>query len=181
MKLIIFLSLILAAILSRFVPHIPNAVPITAIAIFAGANLPKKYALTVPLLVRLISDLFIGFFSWPLMVAVYVAHLLGAGFGLWIKNSSAWQSRWLKIFSAPLFTAIIFFLITNFAFLYSNYPHNWAGIMLSYTNGLPFLRGTVIGDFGYSVALFGSFELVKYLASLGGKFFAVNKVVNREH
>lgn len=173
MKVGIVLALIGTAIAARFVPHIPNAVPITAIAIFAGAYLPKKYALGLPFAVRLLSDVIIGFFSWPLMVAVYSAHLFGVLLGIWIKHSQGWQNRWLKIGSASLLAAVLFFLITNFAFLYEFYPHNWVGIIASYTNGLPFLRGTLIGDVGYTVLLFGSYELAKMAQRLGAK----NKIV----
>ena len=41
------------------------------------------------------------------------------------------------------------------------YPHNFSGIVQSYINGLPFLSGTIIGDVGYTVALFGAYELVR--------------------
>ena len=153
------LGIIMLAILTRFIPHMPNVAPITAIAIFAGVYLPKKYAVALPLVIRFVSDLVIGFFSWPLMVAVYAAHLLGVGFGLWIKKSSETKKRWLKIAASSITAAVLFFLITNFAFLYANYPHNLSGILLSYANGLPFLRGTLIGDVGYSLALFGAYEL----------------------
>ncbi len=173
MKLLIVLGIIAVAILARFVPHIPNAVPITAIAIFAGAYLPKKYAFSLTFLARFISDLIIGFFSWPLMIAVYGAHLLGVGLGLWIKDTSGWQSRWIKIGSSSLVAAALFFLITNFAFLYGYYPHTWAGIVTSYVNALPFLRGTVIGDVGYTVLLFGVYEL----AMLASRYYAKKQLV----
>src|ERR1035437_6281303 len=79
---------ILAAIVARFIPHMPNLAPITALAIFSGAYLPKKQAVGITLSVRFISDVFLGFFSWPLMVAVYASHLAGVLFGVWIKNSN---------------------------------------------------------------------------------------------
>ena len=54
-------------------------------------------------------------------------------------------------------------LRTNFAFLYGNaYPHTWTGIISAYVNGLPFLRGTMAGDLGYGLFLFGTYELIVY-------------------
>jgi len=158
--MLIYLIIILAVI-SRLVPHFPNFGAITALAIFSAAYLPTKQAVVIPLAARLISDLIIGFFSWPLMIAVYGAHLSGVLFGLWIKKSPN-SDRWLKIVFSGLSASIIFFLVTNFAWLYPNYPHNFAGILLSYTNGLPFLRGTMMGDVGYVVALFGVYELALF-------------------
>lgn len=157
--------IILFAVLSRFVPHLSNFAPITASAIFAGANLPKKKAIAIPLAARFVSDIFLGFFSWPVMAAVYLSHLFGVVLGLWVKNSKNSKAKWIKITSSGFVSAAVFFLATNFAFLYSEYPHSLSGIMLAYTNGLPFLRGTLLGDVGYTVVLFGAYGAVKYLAS----------------
>ncbi len=207
--------IIILAVISRFIPHIPNFAPITALAIFAAAYLPWKKAAGITLAARLISDIFIGFVSWPMMVAIYVSHLVGILFGVWIKhnssvipesrgfasdirnpelnentirnnsldtrlrggkpgsrilfgstyNSGMTKTRWFRILTSSLGASAIFFLVTNFAFLYSNYPHNFSGILEAYINGLPFLRGTLTGDMFYSVALFGGFEAVKYFAS----------------
>jgi hypothetical protein len=150
------------AIITRFIPHLANFAPITAIAIFSAVYLPKKQAVGLPLAVRLISDIFLGFFQWPLMVAVYASHLFGAVLGIWIKGSPA--HRWIKIVGSSLMASAVFFLVTNFAFLYSTYPHNFSGIAQAYANGLPFLRGTLLGDLSYTLALFGGYELVKFWA-----------------
>ncbi len=150
--------IIVFAIVARFIPHFPNVAPVTALAIFAAAYLPKKQAIVIPLAVRFISDIFLGFFSWPLMIAVYASHLVGVLFGLWFRKSA--NHRWSKITASSLGASVIFFLATNFAFLYSTsaYSHNWAGVMLSYTNALPFFRGTLFGDLGYTLALFGAYQ-----------------------
>jgi len=71
------------------------------------------------------------------------------------------KKKWFRIIASSLGTSIIFFLVTNFAFLYSSYPHDLSGIIQSYVNGLPFLRGTLMGDMFYSVALFGGYALAK--------------------
>lgn len=160
--------IIALAIISRLVPHFPNVGAITALAIFSAVYLPKKQAIAIPLLARLMSDLIIGFFSWPLMIAVYISHLAGVVLGLWIKKSNQ-VTRWLKIITSGVGASLIFFLVTNFAFFYPEYPHNLAGIMLSYTNALPFLRGTVVGDVGYTVGLFAVYELAKYFVEQRAK------------
>jgi len=154
-------SIIILAIASRFVHHIPNFAPITAIAIFSAAYLPWKKSVALTLVIRFISDIFLGFFAWPLMLAVYASHLVGVAFGLWIKKSQ--NHHWLKITASSLGSAIVFFLVTNFAFLYAEYPHTWAGIVSAYTNGLPFFKGTLAGDVFYTVALFGAYELMRYI------------------
>jgi hypothetical protein len=198
--MIIYLIIILAVI-SRFVPHMPNFAPITALAIFAAANMEWKKATGIVLAARFISDIFIGFVSWPMIVAIYASHLVGVLFGVWIKRSGGvipesrlvrrsppqadevgvqprgirnpvftildpgseagmTHRRWFKIVASSLGASLVFFLVTNFAFLYAEYPHTWSGILLSYTNGLPFIKGTLFGDLSYTVALFGAYELV---------------------
>jgi hypothetical protein len=193
--------IILLAIISRFVPHMPNFAPITALAIFAAAYLPWKKAAGITFAARLISDIFLGFVSWPMMLAIYASHGVGILLGLWIKhnssvipesrgfasdirnpelnnsaialdakpgsrilfggthNSGMTKTSWFRIFTSSLVASAIFFLVTNFAFLYSNYPHNLNGIIQAYINGLPFLRGTLMGDMFYSIALFGGYAL----------------------
>lgn len=181
--------IIVLAVISRFVPHFNNFAPITALAIFSAVYLPKKQAVIIPLAARFVSDIFLGFFSWPLMVAVYLSHLVGVVFGLWIRKTVAVIPeatsearavrnldsrlrgndnliRWIKIIFSSLASSILFFLVTNFAYLYAEYPHTWAGIVSAYTNGLPFFRGTLIGDLSYTVVLFGAYEFVKYLVGL---------------
>ncbi len=190
--MVIYLIIVLGVI-SRFVPHLANFAPITALAIFSAANLDWKKSVGLTLAARLVSDLFLGFFSWPLMVAVYLSHLVGVLFGAWIKRSnnvipeatsaqragypesinkiparpparqaSAGMTQgWLKIIASSLGASVTFFLVTNFAFLYRDYNHNISGILLAYTNGLPFLRGTVLGDLAYTVGMFGGYEIVK--------------------
>ena len=158
----IYLVIILAVI-SRFIPHMPNFAPITALAIFSAAYMPWKKAAGITLAARLISDIFIGFVSWPMMIAIYASHGVGILFGVWI--SCAKNHRWAKILGSSLGASAIFFLVTNFAFLYSNYPHNFSGIIQSYINGLPFLRGTLLGDLGYTLALFGGYALATRLSA----------------
>lgn len=166
--------IILAAIATRFIPHMPNLAPVTALAIFAAVYLPRKQAIAIPLVVRFVSDIFLGFFSWPLMVAVYASHLAGVVIGLWVRKAEAGTvNRWLKIGGAGIFSAGIFFLVTNFVMFYPhNYPQDWSGLMLSYTNALPFLRGTLMGDVGYTVAMFSIFSFVQYMA----KNFSIDRV-----
>lgn len=159
--------IIILAVVSRFVPHLNNFAPITALAIFSAVYLPKKQAVVIPLAVRFVSDIFLGFFSWPLMVAVYASHISGVLFGLWIKKAKpSFFGKTFKIILSSLGASVLFFLVTNFAFLYAEYPHTWAGIVSAYTNGLPFLRGTMVGDMSYVLVLFGAYEAVKYLSKV---------------
>ncbi|MCL5435742.1 MAG: hypothetical protein M1275_01545 [Patescibacteria group bacterium] len=156
-KQVLIYSLIIAtAATTRLVPHAWNFAPITAVAIVAAIYLPLTQALVLPLAIRFVSDAIIGFFSWPLMLAVYTVHLFGAVMGRWAKA----HKTSTRILLAPVVSAGVFFLVTNFAFLYPNYSHDWSGIITAYANGLPFLRGTLAGDVIYTATFVGVLESV---------------------
>lgn len=170
--MLIYVVIILAA-LTRLVPHIPNVGVVTAVAIFAGSVFSFRKALAVTFMVRLLSDIAIGFFTWKIMLAVYAAHLLGVLFGGWVGDRQASLNRFIKVGLSGLVSAGLFFVITNFALLYTEYPHTWLGIVSAYVNGLPFLRGTLIGDVGFSLAIFVSYDLAR-LAVLRYKYNVCN-------
>lgn len=155
--------LIFTVALSRFVPHMPNFVPLTALAIFSSAYLSYGKSLGFVLMARFISDWFLGFFAWPLMLAVYVSHAFGVVLGAWIARSEKASMKILKIGSTGFISATVFFLVTNFAFFYDFYPHSFSGIVSSYVNALPFLKGTLLADVGYTVALFSVYEALLYI------------------
>src|ERR1700690_3772436 len=105
--------IILLAIITRFIPHMPNFGPITALAIFSGADMDWKKSVGITLAARFISDIFLGFFSWPLMVAVYASHLVGVLLGKWVARSAGPRpaneaghgpalQRWTRIVASSL-------------------------------------------------------------------------------
>ena len=62
-QLVIILFIAVAAIF-RLLPHLPNATPIAAMALFSGVYFNnKKYAFIIPLLAMFLSDLFLGFYK----------------------------------------------------------------------------------------------------------------------
>jgi hypothetical protein len=155
-KFLLYVFIVVSAVVTRLVPHEWNFAPVTAVAIVAAAYLPLRQAMVLTLAIRFISDAIIGFFAWPLMAAVYASHLFGVVMGRWIKN----RKTIFKVLAAPAISAVVFFLVTNFAFLYPSYPHNLAGIVSAYLNGLPFFKGTLLGDVFYTAALIGVYEAV---------------------
>ena len=154
----VYLFIFLGAAL-RFLPHAANFAPIGAMALFGGAKLNKKYALILPIAAMIASDYFIGFYSWPIMASVYASFLIYGLLGLLARK----KESWLKIGGAALAGSILFFLITNGAVwaFGSMYEHTFGGLMASYAAGLPFFRGTLLGDVFYATVFFGAYELAK--------------------
>src|SRR5438046_9847769 len=101
-------AIILAAALSRLIPHPPNMTSVTAVALFGGAYFSdKRLAFLVPLAALFLSDLVLGFYRH--MEVVYSSFALIVCIGLWLQqNRSA-----LHIAGAALAGSVLFVLVTN--------------------------------------------------------------------
>ena len=173
----VIVLLIFIAAFSRMIPHMHNFSPLGAIGLFGAAYFTKKwYALLIPISATWLSDLFInnviyakyyptftwfyeGFF-WQYGSYVLIAI---AGFFIFKKVSAG------RVVAGALTSSVIFFIISNFGCWIGStfYSQSLAGLTTCYAAGIPFLKGTLLGDLCYSGALFGSFELLKnYYPSL---------------
>lgn len=159
---IVPLLLIILGILLRLLPHPPNFAPITALGLFGGVYLQKKYAFILPLTALLISDLVIGFYG-TMMLFVYGSFILSGLIGLWVKK----HKTVTNVFLASLLSSILFYLITNFGvwlMSHSYYTKDLTGLLQSYILAIPFFRNTLLGDLFYAGLFFGSLEFSKLLA-----------------
>jgi len=152
----VIFSLILLAALSRLLPHPPNMVPITAMALFGGVYLERRLAFILPMVALLISDYFLGFYQG--MPWVY-GGFLGVGLiGLWLRSHRGVSTT----IGASLAGSTLFFIVSNFGVWASaqvSYPHTVAGLATCYVAAIPFFRNSLVGDLFYVGALFGLFEL----------------------
>lgn len=157
--LLCFLPLFIIA--TRLAVHVPNFVPMTAIALMSGAYLGKKWALVLPLAGLFISDLILGLYDWRLMLSVYGTYAVIGLFSWWLKKNL----KVVKLIATTLLSAIFFFISTNLAvwFFFNWYTKDWAGLLTCFQQALPFFRYTLLGDCFYVAVLFGSYELIKLL------------------
>lgn len=159
--LIVALLLLIFGVVMRLMPHLPNLTPITAIALVSSWYLSKRWGLILPLITIAITDLFIGFYDWRIMLSVYASFaIIGLLGWIAVKYRSAFS-----IGVATIGSSVLFFLITNAAvWLFSPwYEKNLAGLLYSYELGLPFFRNMLAGDIGYTVALVCAIEVVLVL------------------
>ena len=167
----------IVAIASRLLPHPPNMTAVMAVALFAGARITNtKLAMALPLLIMILSDIFLGFHSSQLVV--YGCILAVSVLGLSLRNSTSFTKPLAMSFIGSLF----FFLITNFAVWLGGtmYPMTLEGLFLCYAAALPFyttdsfqfvnssqlvfgsfFANGVIGDLFFTGVLFGLYELSK--------------------
>lgn len=161
-KILISFLLIMFAITCRLLPHAWNFTPVIAISLFAGVYLDRKYAIALPLLIIFLSDYFLGYYAWPLMVAVYSSYILVGILSVVVRKNKSVE----MIVAVSIISSSLFFLVTNFAVwqLSTVYTNNLTGLIECYTLGLPFFRNSLLGCLFYTAFLFGLYESIAFFA-----------------
>lgn len=187
--LVLLCGMIVAAALTRLIPHPYNFTPIGAMALFAGANIRNRLlAVIVPLAAMGLSDAFIQHDFLPMHVVIYATFAVMVGLGMLLPycrasllagmadrggRESAGRLRSMLVSvlcvgSFALFTSLLFFVVTNFAcwLLYPFYEQTPAGLALCFTAAIPFFGNTLAGDLFYCTVLFGGFALAEQFVSM---------------
>jgi hypothetical protein len=157
-RLMVLITIVLAAAASRLIPHPPNLTSITAVALFGGAYFSdRRLAFLVPLAALFLSDLILGFYAH--MEVVYLSFALIVCVGLWLQK----RRSTIYIVGAALASSILFFLLTNFGVwaLESLYPKTMAGLLACYVTAIPFFQNTLQGDLFFTAVLFGGFTILE--------------------
>lgn len=151
------LGLIAIGLVGRLLPHPPNTTPVTAISFAAGKYIGSTWAVVIPFLVMVISDVFIGFYDWKVLVSVYGSIAIISGISILARNA-----RPTTVIFLVMASSVLFFIVTNFAVWAASswYAPTLEGLVASYIAGLPFLRNMFIGDVFYAATLLGAFEWV---------------------
>ena len=170
-RFVVLIILILLAAFSRVIPHMPNFSPLGAIAIFGAAYFHKKWqAFFIPIAATWLSDLYLNNviyakyhpdFTWFYsgFYWIYGTYLLIALAGILIVRKVTIG----RVIAASLTSTVLFFIITNFICWPGSkmYTQDISGLVTCYAAGLPFIKGTLLGDLFYSAVLFGGFALAQ--------------------
>ncbi len=176
-----FLLLVLIAALYRIIPGRPYGfAPQWAMAVFAGAVIKdKKWALIIPVLSMFISDLLYqvlyiggvtnmqGFYEGQWQNYILFTLLVFVGFA--IKKLNV-----LQIAIASLAAPTLYFIISNFLVWESNgitrgldRPKTFNGLMLCYSDGIPFYKTSILATLVFSAILFGTFIFIRNYQTAG--------------
>ena len=133
-----------------------NFSPVLALCLFSGAAVRPRWAqVLVPLTPMLLSDLGIGLITgrwdwafYPTQVWVYGSLVLCVAIGRGLRE----RMRPPQLIAGGLASAVLFFLITNFAVWLNmgTYAPTWQGLMQCYVAAIPYFRNSLLGT-----ALFG--------------------------
>ena len=174
-NLLVLFILILACALYRVWDSRPMGfAPQIAMALFAGSiSKDKRFAFLFPILSLFISDLIYqllyiqglstikGFYSGQWQNYLLIASITIIGF--FINKNKIGQ-----IFIGSLAGAAYFFLISNFMVWIGGgwdinnqpYPRSFSGLMLCYTEALPFFKWSLLSTLVFNGIFFGSFYLL---------------------
>lgn len=174
-NLLVLFILILACALYRVWDSRPMGfAPQIAMALFAGSiTKDKRFAFLFPILSLFISDLVYqllytqglstikGFYSGQWQNYLLIASITIIGF--FINKNKIGQ-----IFIGSLAGAAYFFLISNFMVWIGGgwdinnqpYPGSFNGLMLCYSEALPFFKWSVLSTLVFNGIFFGSFYLL---------------------
>lgn len=174
-NLLILFILILACALYRVWDARPMGfAPQIAMALFAGSvSKDKRFAFLFPILSLFISDLLYqflysqglttikGFYSGQISNYIVIASVTIIGF--FINKNKVGQ-----IFAGSLAGAAYFFLVSNFTVWIGGgwdinnqpYQKSFSGLMLCYTEALPFFKWSVVSTLLFNGVFFGSFYLL---------------------
>jgi len=156
LKRAVLAIIILMAAFSRLLPHPPNFTPIMAMGLLGGVYFKnRQFAVIVPLLAMLVSDIVLGFHGT--LIWVYSSIVIIS------LCASMLKPKMLHLGGASLAGSMFFFIVTNFGVWMTSafYPKTMTGLAACYAAGIPFLQNAVVGDLMYVGALFGAFELAK--------------------
>jgi len=144
-----------------FAPHI-------AMALFGGAVIKdRKWAFALPLFSMFVSDALYeilyqngmssiqGFYSGQWLNYLVIASVVIVGF--FMKRINI-----VNIFVYSLIAPTWFFLLSNFTVWLGakTIPQTWAGLMETYTLGVPFYRQSIFATILFSTVFFGAYYLL---------------------
>ncbi|HVU08236.1 MAG TPA: DUF6580 family putative transport protein [Verrucomicrobiae bacterium] len=158
-RFLLLVGMILAAALSRLIPHPPNFSPVAALALFGGAQFSRKWtAFLVPLAAMFLSDLILGLHA--LIPVIYGCFALIVCLGFWLRRN---QNVW-RIGGAAVVGAVLFFVATNFGVwaIGSYYPKTGNGLLNCYLEAIPFFWNTLFSDLFCTAILFGALHAAEW-------------------
>ena len=163
--------ILIASAAFRIIPHPLNFAPLAGMALLGSAYIKESWkAWLLPVGAFWLSDLVLnnlvyaqyyeGFVlaSQPFLFSA-AAMLLIVLIGKVVLK----KTKLTNLVIASLMASIIFFLVSNFGSWAQGimpYSRDFTGILEAYVAGLPFLKGTMVGDLLFTGVLFGAWHLL---------------------
>jgi hypothetical protein len=155
---------VLVAVLTRFLPHVPNFSPVFAALLFGGAHLKRRDAIWYPVALVAASNLVLTALVYGMRLGwgqsiTWLGFTVVALIGYWLRKRESVGRVAFAAWAGP--TA--FFLISNFGVWlgWRLYPATWDGLITCYVAALPFYRSSLLSSVAYTALLFGANEVYR--------------------
>lgn len=176
------LRLLIILLFISAICRVAGFAPQIAIALFAGAVITdKRWAIVVPVVSIFLSDLLYqvlydaGVLSMPgFYEGQWQNYILFAGLacvGFFIKKINV-----INVLAGALAANILYFLASNFVVWAGwqgtrglNRPKTWDGLMMCYTDAIPFFRSNLISTLVFCIILFGGYYILVTRKSMAAK------------
>jgi hypothetical protein len=151
----------------KFLPHAWHFTPLAASLLYFGARGSRRQ-MWVPVVLFAATDVVLTkyIYSYPLSWDYLVTWAWYAAI-VWLGTNLREKSGFWRVVGVALASSVSFFLISNFtvwAGWNGMYPKTFSGLIMCYTAGIPFFRGTLESDLFFSIAMFEIPALMDLLA-----------------
>jgi len=137
----------------RFIPHMPNFSPVIALAVLSGVVCREKRYFLIPVIVVVLSDVFLGITD--VSAFVWFAVLLISLFSRILKNNV------IGVLGYSLLSAFLYFAITNFGvWLMGWYSYSLWGLYTCYLRAVPFFRMQILSTVVFTFIFYIVFDIV---------------------
>lgn len=155
---------IIVATVGRLIPHLPNATPLTSIAILSGLYFSKRVAVLLTLSSLLVSDILLASFTQYSMLGHWSMFSTSV-FGSWswftysgylfmcLCVRQPRQHFIIKMAGYTVGATLLYWLWTNLGTWLTGqlYPLSWSGLSSCYLMALPFLRNALAANLVYMI------------------------------
>jgi hypothetical protein len=166
-------GLLLIAVVSRVIPHIPNFTPVESIALFSGVYIAsRKMSFLLPIIGIYVADLILNNTIYRSFYPEDSAFIWISGYMLWTFIAMAGiivfgkilktRLKPLNVVGFSVAGSLLFFIVSNFGVWLGSvtYPKNITGLIECYTMAIPFFRNSLLSNLVFTAVLFGSMEWI---------------------
>jgi len=147
MKYLLIVLFLIVGVFMRIMPFAPNFTPLLSIALLSGLYTKNKYFVILPISIMLVSDIIIG--NHVTAFWVYTSLVIIFMLGYFVSRSNYFQ-----ILQYSIFSALIFFIVSNFGvWVTGGYVFDFNGLLSCYIAAIPFFKNTLISTCLFSVSI----------------------------
>ena len=147
MKYLLVLLFLVVGVLMRVFPFAPNFTPLLSISLLCGLYTKNRYYAILPIMIMLLSDLFIG--NHITAIWVYSSFIF-----IFIMGYLMTKKTYAHIIGFSILSSLMFFIVTNFGvWMTGGYPYNFNGLVSCYVAAIPFFKKTLISTLLFSTLI----------------------------